>query len=312
MTVVQDRSVLLLATNKQEYLQFALNCADSVRLHNPDLPIFIATNLKVDDCTSRTDIKFLPVPEEIARLYLEAKLYLNDFLQSEETLFIDSDCLCYGDLTPIFEACRENDVTVVGRNIPIEGFWTGDGIKFARETLGINKSIFFNGGFYYIRNTPVAQQIFLKAREISDNYDAYGFHRIQNNWKNDEISFQIALAKYDQRPIPDSGSYMTDLFTDNRPVLNVLTGKRLLRNITHSTDRNRPQYPSAYSPIIIHFGGRNIRSYPYIAQSRLLKLYRNGVPANLSSIVVYFFIHIPYKSYHWLRNTIGNFKKTNG
>jgi len=310
MIAITDRSVLLLATNKQEYLQFALNCADSVRLHNPDLPIFIATNIKIDSHTSRNDIKFLNVSEEIAELYLEAKLHLNDFLQTEETLFIDSDCLCYGDLTPIFEVCGDEDVTVIGKAIPIEGFWTGDGVRLARETLGIGYSMLFNGGFYYIKRSELTDQIFSAAREISGNYDAYGFHRIQNNWKNDEISFQIALAKYHQRPIEDDGRYMTDLFTDPRPVLNVLKGKRRLRNITRTSDRNRPKYPPVYSPVILHFGGNNIRSYPYIAQSRLLKLHRNGVPAGLASIIVNIFMHIPYKTYHWLRSLTGKFKKS--
>ncbi|HWD90015.1 MAG TPA: hypothetical protein VG367_17935 [Mucilaginibacter sp.] len=312
MTAVKDRSVLLLATNKQKYLRFALNCADSVRLHNPDLPVFIVTNIEPDDQPSRKDIKFLAVPDEIARLHYETKLYLNDFLQTEETLFIDSDCLCYSDLTPVFDACAGRDVTVIGRTLRLEDFW-GDSAGFARETLGINKSIMFNGGFIYMRKTELAERIFLKAREVSENYDAYGFLRIQNNLKSEETLLQIAMATYDQLPIADDGRYMTDLFTDFRPkVLNVLKKERLLQNPASPSLRHRSWYPRNYSPAILHFGGSNIKSYPYISQSFLLKLRNIGVPTLLSSIVTNILIHTPYRSYHRLRSLIRGNKKDNG
>jgi hypothetical protein len=309
MTAVKDRSVLLLATNKQEYLQFALNCADSVRLHNPDLPVFIATNVKADNPKLQTGIKFIEVPEEIAQLYIEAKLHIDKFLQTEETLFIDSDCLCYGGLTPVFEACNGMDVTVVGRVIPLEQQWGTSGAAFARKEFGINESILFNGGFYYIKKNAVATRIYDQARAISVKYDEYGFNRIKNKWKNEEDLLAITMIANKQRPIADDGQFMTDLFTELRPkVLNVLKGERLLQNPAYPSPRHRSWYPSYYSPVILHFGGSNIRSYPYIAQSLLLKLRRNGVPAILSSIITFIFIHIPYKSYHWLRSLTGKFK----
>jgi len=121
-----NRSVLLLATNKKEYFKFALNCAESIKLHNPGLQIFIATNIKTDKDFS--DIKLLTISEEIAKLCIETKLYLDNFLQTEETLFIDSDCLCFGNLDPIFKACQGMDVTVIGRTTPLEKYW-GGGIK---------------------------------------------------------------------------------------------------------------------------------------------------------------------------------------
>jgi len=84
-----SRSVLLLATNKTQYLEFAINCAQSVKLHNPGLPLFIATNIQID--INISGVKFLYISEQLARLHIEAKLYLDTLLQTEETLFIDDN-----------------------------------------------------------------------------------------------------------------------------------------------------------------------------------------------------------------------------
>jgi len=212
---MKDRSVLLLATNKTEYLEFALNCAASVQLHNPGLQIFIATNIKIYKKIS--GISFLSVSDELAKLYIEAKIYLDSFLQTEETLFIDSDCLCYGNLEPIFDACQGMDVTVIGRPVPLESYWGASHSQFAQEEFGIDKSILFNGGFYYFKKSELTKRIFNKAREISLKYDEYGFHRIKNKWKNEEDLLSIGMVANKQLPIADDGRFMTDLYTDHHP-----------------------------------------------------------------------------------------------
>jgi hypothetical protein len=301
-----SRSVLLLATNKRQYLKFAINCAESVKRHNPELPIFIATNIQPDKQVE--GVRFLPVSGDIAKLYIEAKLYLDTFLQTEETLFIDSDCLCYGNLDPIFDACQGMDVTVIGRLIPLEKYWgTGDkGAEFARKEFSIDNAILFNGGFYYIKKTSLTKRIFDKARDISLRYDEYGFHRIKNRWKNEEDLLSIGMISNKQVPLKDTGEFMSDLSTDQKPKkLNVLTGERLLRNPSDKFAPARSEYPSLYSPLLLHFGGSNIRSYPYVSQRLLLKLFLSGIPVRLASLVVFMTIHIPFKTYHWLGRALG-------
>ncbi len=301
---MQDRSVLLLATNKKEYLQFALNCAQSIKLHNPDLQIFIATNIAVKKTIS--GITFLSVSEDLAKLYIEAKIYLDSFLQTQETLFIDSDCLCYGNLEPLFKACRGMDVTVVGRPVPLESYWGTEHSEFARKEFGIDKSIVFNGGFYYFKKSALTKSIFDKAREISSRYDEYGFHRIKNKWKNEEELLSIGMVVNKQTPIADNGTYMTDLYTNHRPAtLNVLTGARELRNPAYPVVEPRSWYPAAYSPILLHFGGSSLKSYPYVSQSALLRLHNLGLPVPLASALVYVFIDTPFKTYYWFKKIAG-------
>lgn len=298
---MSKRSVLLLATNRQEYLQFALNCAASVNLHNPGLPVFIATNIAPTQ--SYPGVQFLNVSEELSKLFIEAKIYLDRFLQTEETLFIDSDCLCYGSLTPLFEACGGKDVTVIGRLIPLEDYWSPNP-EFARKEFSIDKSIIFNGGFYFLRKTELTERIFNRAREISVRYDEYGFNRIKNKWKNEEDLLSIAMIANKQEPIKDDGAFMADFSTDRQPLeLNVLTGARILRNPAPG-NKYRDWYPKTYSPILLHFGGSNLKTYPYVSQSLLLRLAKARVPKSIAAFIVACLLHIPYKTYHKLRRIL--------
>jgi hypothetical protein len=295
-----DRSVILLATNQKKYLDFALNCAESVKLHNPGLPIYIATNIiPVDEYAG---VSFIPVSEDVAKLNIAAKIHLDQLIQTEETLFIDSDCLCYGNLDPIFSACNGHNVTTVGRLISRREEWGPKSEEHGMKNFGTDKFIIYNGGLYYIKKTEVTDRIFEKARELYSNYDHYEFGRIQNNWINEEQVFAIAMVLNNETPVADNGLLMTDLYTDRRPSkLNVLTGDRLLRNPAYPLTEPRSWYPPVFSPVVLHFGGNAIRSYPYISQALLLKLNKIGVPVLLSSVIKYLLMDIPFKTYHLIR-----------
>ncbi|ARS38471.1 hypothetical protein CA265_01740 [Sphingobacteriaceae bacterium GW460-11-11-14-LB5] len=146
---MKDRSVLILGTNSKKYLNFAINCARSIRLYNPDLKIFVGTNIIPEKNTDAID--FIKIENDIAKLFIETKLYLDVFLKTEETLYIDSDMLCFGDLSPVFDLCSSMDVTVLGTPVKLEDYWGEEGAVFARKQFNIDQSILFNGGLYYLK-----------------------------------------------------------------------------------------------------------------------------------------------------------------
>lgn len=301
-----DYSVITFANNKLTYAEFALNCAQSIVLFN-DIKVYIVSNLQFPIPQKFADrIFILKAKEEHARLGIEGKLYMDEYIQTTHTFFIDSDCLCYGSLTPVFNVCSGMDVSVVGKTVSVEEYWE-QRAAFARNEFGITKTITFNGAFYYIRKSQVAKQIYDTARQLATRYDEYGFNRIKNNWKNEEQLISIGMSQNNQSPIADNGSFMADLTTDQRPaILNILKAKVLLRNPAPPNIKHRNWYPSSFSPIIVHFGGNNINSYPYKSQKVLLKFNRYGFPVWFASFVVFCFIHVPYKTYHWLRAIVKN------
>lgn len=299
---VKDKySVITLANNKTSYVKFALNCAQSIILFN-DIKVYIITNLSFEiPPPFRNKVFILKAKAEHAALGIEGKLYLNEYLQTEHTFFIDSDCLCFSSLQPIFDACEGMHVSAVGRAVPLIDYW-GDKTDTVASEFKIDKMPLFNGAFYYFKKTATTNNVFEQARKAAKKYDNYGLDRLKNNWKNEEELLAIGMAANGQNTIVDNGTFMTDLVTDQRPsVLNVLKGERLLKNPELPNTKHRASYPARYSPIILHFGGSNINSYPYISQRMLLKLERVAMPTWLSSLLVFILIHLPYKIYHRLR-----------
>ena len=296
-----DHSVITFATNKQSYLELALNCARSILLHN-DISIYIVSNLNspIPD-TLKNNVFILPPLPGHAEMGIGMKLHIDQYLQTTHSLFIDSDCLVYGSLNSIFEAAMGNDVSVAG-NITAAKNWCGhEQAETIKQNFGVDDLIRYNGGLYYLKRSDTTTKIFDKARAIGQKYDDYGFDRI-GKWINEEAPISIAMMLDHQKPIADDGQFMTDLFTDGRPnVLNVLTGDIKLENPAPPAPRHRPWYPAVYSPVILHFGGSSIKTYPYNAQVMLLKLNELQLPIWLSSLFVTIFYDIPYKSYYRLR-----------
>jgi hypothetical protein len=295
-------SVITFATNKLSYARFAINCAQSVLLHN-NLPVYIVSNLNFSiPAKLRDKIFIIPAKPGHAELGIGIKLHTDEYLQTEHTLFIDSDCICYGNLNEIFSACEGMDVSVAGNIVPAENWCGPVQAKTIKDTWGITELIRYNGGLYYLKKSELTTNVFNKAREIAVKYDDYGFDRIKNKWINEEGPLSIAMIVSCQRPIADDGRFITDLYTDHRPKrINVLNGNRLLQNNPPGHQRHRPWYPMVYSPILLHFGGNNLSSYPYRSQSLLLKLKNMSFPAKAASAFVSAFIHFPYKTFHKLR-----------
>ena len=304
---LSEYSVITFATNKMTYVQFAMNCAQSVLLHN-DIPVYIVSNLDFLIPEEFKDkIFILPAKPEHVPLGIGMKLYIDEYLQTEHTLFIDSDCICFGDLHKIFDACKDADVSAAGNIVPAESWCGPVQAKVIKDTWGLDEIIRFNGGLYYIKTSALAKSIFDKAREIAGKYDDYGFHRIKEKWINEEGPLSIAMMLNKQKPMGDNGYFMTDLYTDQRPrKINVLKGSLLMHNPPPPFSRHRSWYPAQYSPIVLHFGGSFLDSYPYKSQNLILKLKRLGFSPSIASFIVNLLVHAPYRSYYGLSKYIKN------
>jgi hypothetical protein len=304
----KDHSVITFATNKPKYLDFAFNCARSVLLFN-DIDIFIVTNIETPVPPDLKEKVFLikPTPEHAA-MGICIKLFTIDYVQTPHTLFIDADCLCYGDLSPVFEAAKPMSVTVAGNIVPAAN-WVGDTFaKEMKEHWGIDELIRFNGGMYYINNNDTAKKIYTTAQQV-ENKHHYGYDAVNKKWVNEEAQMSMAMMLHQQQPLRDDGCFITDMFTDRRPKkLNVLSGHRELKNPALPSQMHRPWYPEKYSPLILHFGGSNINSYPYNSQAILLNLYGKKFPGWLALLLVDTFINTPYTSWHWLTGSLRKLK----
>ena len=296
-----DYSVITFATNKISYLKFALNCARSVLQYN-EIKFYIVSDLKINvpSALKKNVLTIAALPEHLNQ-GIGIKLYIDKYLQTTHTLFIDADCLCYSSLKPLFNLFSNKNVSVVGNIVNAED-WVGETqARNIYTTFGITKLPRFNGGVYYVSKSEQAVKVFNKARKIALDYDQLSFQRIHQKWINEEILIAIAMMLNNELPVPDNGFLMTDLYTDQHTSnLNVLTSFRQIKNPSIGCKLHRSWYPTGtLNPVIIHFGSSNLYRYPYLSQHILLKLKSKKMSIRLVSVLTAIFIHIPFKIKYW-------------
>src|SRR5436305_1784801 len=68
------------------------------------------------------DLSMIHVSREDLGSGFSSKLQLDRLAPAELSLFVDSDCLCFGSLEPAFQVFRGHAVSVIGREIS-QGEW---------------------------------------------------------------------------------------------------------------------------------------------------------------------------------------------
>lgn len=186
--------IVLVAHSRDSYWTEAATLAKSIRRFSPDVNLALVTNLAVPEPVARA-IGFTHVCRyDFTTLQgLEFKIHLDSLSPfSGTTLFVDSDCICYGSVAGVFEEFAGKDFVALGR--PLTAcHWFADATK-TMASLGIQEFPFFCGDFYLFRKSPLATQIFTAARELAQRYDVLGIHRL-GRMVNDEPLIALAMAK---------------------------------------------------------------------------------------------------------------------
>jgi hypothetical protein len=211
------------------------------------------------------------------------KLYLDVFAPAGQTLFVDADCLCVGNLEPAFEHFKGRSVSVVG-GIINNGEWFGD-VALICQKFGVKALPKFNGGIYYLEKDDLAKNIFNAARELESRYDEIGLVRLRNR-PNDELLIAIAMAVHDQWGIPEDGTIMAEPLNFGCGVqIDVLKGTATLLNVPGHKNYH-PHWPLKEAhPLVVHFLGGHTDSSPYTREAmRLQKHIGEGWPASIATL----------------------------
>ena len=255
------RAVMTIATGHANYRQMAINLARSFgRWHREsDIGFVLATD---SPKPLPPDLDFVHVrrlaPQEIPPGFA-GKLYMDRLSPAEQTLFIDSDCLCVANLEGVFERMRGNTFTVVGRGCAAGEFF-GD-IEQRRSTFSLNEVPVFVGAVYYFERGLVADKVFGRARQLVERYDELGFVRLRGK-PNEEPLLSVAMAENNQAPIPDTGDIKADAMDCEEFECEVLAGSR--RVVSRALGR--------VEPAIMHFNDSFTATPCYGAQMIALRL----------------------------------------
>lgn len=262
---VPSLNILTIATGKKLYVAMAVNLARSFFLWNRESNInfYLATDLQ--EYVSLDVKAFAQIielsPNELG-IGFSPKLHLDKLAPAGQTLFIDSDCLIYGNLLPVFEKFKGHHVSVIGNYIA-DGEWFGDVAAICKK-FNVEHLLKFNGGIYYLENGLVAAQVYTTARKLEVQYDEIGFIRLRGR-PADEMVMALAMQLHCQTPIENDGSIMGDpLSCPATYISNVIRGTNLLINPPAPDPLHQSWYPfDKVSPLVIHFLGHHNTDYQY-------------------------------------------------
>ncbi|ASU36786.1 hypothetical protein [Mucilaginibacter xinganensis] len=259
------KTVLTIATGKPLYINLAVNLARSFYRWNTNAEITFcivtdSPELLPEDVAFSAEIKTIR-PGELGEGF-STKLFLDKVAPQGQTLFIDSDCLIFGDLSSLFDRFKGMQVAVVGNYIS-SGEWFGD-INAVCKRFDVPHLPKFNGGLYYLENGDAAARVYERARLIEKQYDEIGFVRLRNR-PNDEVIMALAMQLEGMKPLIDDGSIMSDpLACPGKYQIDIIKGNTLLVNPPLPHPEHRAWYPfEKVHPLIVHFLGEYTLHYPY-------------------------------------------------
>lgn len=253
------------ATGDEHYYRLAQNLLNSYRLfsENP-LPFALLADRKNEYTQEFDDVILM---KNTTNSYLD-KLSLYDYLPYDISIFIDADCLAYGDLNEIpalFD--QADDFCCFGRILPLEDK-TG---WFNYEDLGelqsqVSYCVGLHGGIYYIRKTEKSAAVFATAKQIVKDYHKYHF-KGKFSTPGDEPILALSMALNGCKPIPhDTRAICCYWEHENRMALNIAKGKAWIKAQEKNT-------------ILVHWGTRFTRQLLYQKQVAALDCIRTEKPA---------------------------------
>ncbi|MCD7802988.1 MAG: hypothetical protein LUH09_08865 [Clostridiales bacterium] len=192
---------ITIATGKEEYYKMAANLLHSYRhFSKQPLPFAILAD-RANSYTEEFDDVIIMQEGKATNSYLD-KLELDRYLPYDITVFIDADCLAFGDLNQTFQYFEDaDDFSCFGRVLGLDDR-TG---WFEYENLGELKSrvsyvVGLHGGIYYMRKGETCSRIFETARSLVPDYRSFKF-KGKFDTPGDEPLVALSMALNQCKPI---------------------------------------------------------------------------------------------------------------
>lgn len=256
----------------QKYINFAIQLARSYELWNTPIssvPFFIISDQIIELPKDLKNCICIHHKDGLIKKSLEFKLYLNILCPTKEAIFIDADCLIYGDIQYLFNLFKDDTLNVIGYKVT-SGEWADMDICDVVHTNKLNYLIRYNGGFYYVTKDLKTDTIFLDAKLRFNNEANLQKHHAGFN---EEPLLSIAMSKFGVTPLIDDGNIMGDLVHIQKETkFNILNGVSQFINpsLFHHKHKFWMQ-EGPYYPKILHFGSAMYYKFPYIFER--LRLY---------------------------------------
>lgn len=270
------RTIITIAVGKELYVKYASNLAMSFLYwnENSDIEFTLVTDLPhlIDDkIKNRITVK--PINHSDVDAGFSSKLSLINFLNKGANLFIDADCLLYGNVAEIFDQFKSHQISAIGHTIT-SGLNTAFIKNIAKTLNELNLDYFpvFCGSIYYFNheNAELTSQFFSYAQQLKLRYENLGLIKLRNT-ENEEPIFALSMSKFQFKPIKDTGKLKADRMFYHHNEKNILTGKAHLFNSGISPIPVYSKLNEAF-PLIIHYNARYTDFHEYKSDVKRLEL----------------------------------------
>lgn len=252
------KGFITIATGKEEYYRLARNLLHSyLYFCKEPLPFAILCD-RENEFTAEFNDVFI-YENGATNSYLD-KLSLGDYLPYDETIFIDADCLAYGDLNELFDYFKDaDDFSCFGRVLPLDDK-TG---WFEYENLGELKSkisyvVGLHGGIYWMRRGEIIRKVFKMAKEFVPDYPKFKF-KGEFDTPGDEPLVALSMAVNNCHPVP----FQLEAISCYWEYLDRM-------NIDITEGMAEIKIDPSVNTILLHWGTRYTRGLEYHKQVELL------------------------------------------
>lgn len=256
----KSKGFITVATGKEEYYRLAQNLLHSYRYFcDTPLPFAILCDRENEFTTEFDDV--LIFRGEAVNSYLD-KLKLGENLPYDANIFIDADCLAYGDLNRFFDYFEgADDFSCFGRVLPLEDK-TG---WFEYENLGelqgkVSYVLGLHGGIYFMRKGDTSRKVFSDAQALIPDYSKFKF-KGRFDTPGDEPLIALSMAINHCHPIPFKGGAICCYWERVGCMsIDIAEGKAMIKNEPKETIN------------LVHWGTRYTRELEYQKQIELLHI----------------------------------------
>ncbi len=242
---------------QDDYLK-AIGLSLSFKLNNGDIPISIVCNKKIKNELSGYFDSVIIEKDNVHGF--QHKIFLDEYSPYTETLFLDADMLVFKSVMIFIKKWKSYPYIAQGR-------YSTEGVSsFGLETKQVlkmtsrNKMPNISGAGHSYFKKPECNHIFLKAREIMNDYESYG----KNLRFADEDIMNIAMSMCDY-PVYERRDFMAMPGHASKNTLKIDILKQDCRLFSRKYGR--------IEPCVLHFAARQ---YPFMYLRELIALYKNA------------------------------------
>lgn len=247
-----SKGVLTIAHTNVRYVREAVALARSIRLHDPNLPLAVATNFDPAVFENAFDVV---IPWDFSSTGgVTAKIEAFEISPFDATILLDTDCLAVASPDAVFARFSGQNFAVFGGNSASP--WYFGSVEAVRAEAPSETYPVFNGGLYYFTKSDAAAAVFRYARETLLNYDRLQMHPTRKG-PSDETLFSVAMARAGLRATPRDPAHIlfAPLTFGSRLRIDVMAGRCELLHGDHATPAT-----------IVHFVYPWVLRYEYVRE----------------------------------------------